>query len=125
MLRQMKKQDYLLIAGILLAALLVFLFFGRKASGKAGAVRVQIGDEVYAVYPLDQDREELLAGYDGGENLLVIKGGEAWISQADCPDRLCVSQGRISKKGQMILCLPHRIILTVISGEEEMDGISG
>ncbi len=125
MLRQMKKQDYLLIAGILLAALLVLLFFGRKASGQAGAVRVQIGDEVYAVYPLDQDREELLAGYDGGENLLVIKDGEAWISQADCPDRLCVRQGRISKKGQMILCLPHRIILTVISGEEEMDGISG
>ena len=121
----LRKQDFLLIGGILLLALVLFLYFFFTGRQNAGRVQVQIGEEIFAEYPLSEDREVPLTGWNGGENLLIIRGGEAWIEEADCPDRLCVKQGKISRKGQMILCLPHRIIVKVISGEEETDGISG
>ena len=59
-------------------------------------------------------------------NRLVIRGGEAWIEDADCPDRLCVKQGRISRNGQAVTCLPHKLVITVESGKEtELDVAEG
>ncbi len=58
------------------------------------------------VYPLN-----------GGSNILVIAEGEAWLSEANCPDLLCVRQGRIRYTGQSIICLPNRLTVTVEGGE--------
>ena len=41
---------------------------------------------------------------------------------ANCPDRLCVSWGKINKPGETILCLPHRIIIRII-GEGGVDDV--
>ena len=39
------------------------------------------------------------------------------MKDADCPDRLCVKQGSISKNGESIVCLPHKVIVTVTGGD--------
>ena len=54
---------------------------------------------------------------NGGSNVLVIEDGKAWISEADCPDRICVRQGKIHYTGQVITCLPNRLTVTVEGGE--------
>lgn len=38
---------------------------------------------------------------------------------ATCPDHLCIKQGAINKKGQSIICLPHKLIVEVVSGGEK------
>ncbi|MEE3468604.1 MAG: NusG domain II-containing protein [Eubacterium sp.] len=53
-----------------------------------------------------------------GRNRLIIRGGEAWIEEADCPDKLCVNQGHISHTHDSIVCLPHHISVR-IAGETE------
>ena len=53
-----------------------------------------------------------------GRNRLIIRDGEARIEEADCPDKLCVHQGRISHTNESIVCLPHRISVR-ITGETE------
>lgn len=50
-------------------------------------------------------------------NTLVISGGHAWIQDATCPDKLCEKQGRIHLQGQMIVCLPNRVVITIEGGE--------
>ena len=45
----------------------------------------------------------------------------AWLVDADCPDKLCVHQGKIDKTGEVITCLPNKLTVTVIgadSGDE-------
>ena len=54
---------------------------------------------------------------NGGTNILVIQDGQAWLSEADCPDLLCVKQGKIHYTGQVITCLPNRLTVTVEGGE--------
>ena len=46
------------------------------------------------------------------------------MSEANCHDQLCVKQGRINKVGQSIVCLPNRVVITVISGDKDsMDSV--
>ena len=50
-------------------------------------------------------------GYD--LNILFHPDGEAavMVSKADCPSQVCVHTGRIFRTGQVILCLPSRIVI--------------
>ena len=43
---------------------------------------------------------------------------------ASCPDQLCVDQNEISFDKESIICLPNKVVLTVISDtESDVDGI--
>ncbi|MBR0354702.1 MAG: NusG domain II-containing protein [Oscillospiraceae bacterium] len=107
--------DLSIILALLLLAggLYLALFLGREAGGCA-VVRVD-GVEterhslaIDGVFPLN-----------GGSNILVIENGEAWLSDADCPDLLCVKQGHVHYNGQTITCLPNRLTVTIEGGESD------
>ncbi len=84
------------------------------------------GRDRIAAYPLSEERTEEFLSPDGGRNILVISAGEAYMQDADCPDRLCVEQGRISRTGQTLTCLPHRLLVTIEEGEAAgLDGVTG
>ena len=55
----------------------------------------------------------IIDGYQGGFNHLVIKDGEAVLTEADCPDRRCTRMGPISEPGEWMVCLPHRVTVTI------------
>lgn len=118
----MKKQpkrryDIILIAALLVLALVLWLFL---AAGKDQGSRlvVRVDGEEQAVYPLDKDgRYEL----NGGSNILIVQGGEAWLEDAVCPDKLCVRQGKIRLTGQVITCLPNKLTVTVEGEKGEVD----
>ena len=97
---------FLLLAG----TLLLVTKLGRQAGGWAV---VRLDGEVVGRYELHDNGEYAL---NGGSNILVIADGYAWLRDANCPDRLCVKQGRIHYTGQVITCLPNRLTVTVEGG---------
>ena len=107
----------ILAAGIWLATELL------KKDGSFAVVTVN-GTET-ARYSLSEDAEIRLESENGGFNILVIKNGKADITEASCPDHVCVDQRAISKTGEAITCLPNKTVITV-DGEEdaEMDFVS-
>ena len=113
----MKIRDFILILAILLAALLIFLF---QTSGKregSWAV-VEINGVETGRYSLGCDGEFAL---NGGTNILTISEGKASVSEADCPDKLCVKQGKIKYTGQCITCLPNKLTVKIEGGEKGVD----
>ena len=50
---------------------------------------------------------------DKGTNTLVIENGQAHFINSDCPDKTCQKIGKISKSGETIVCLPHKVIAEV------------
>jgi hypothetical protein len=58
---------------------------------------------------------------EGGEqvNVLVIKDGEAYVQSASCPDGICAAHKPISRQGESIVCLPHRVVVTVQCTEQQ------
>ena len=118
----MTKADLLLLAAALCAALLfvLYLFFaGREGS----MVRVVCSGSLWGEYSLQEDREIALS-LENGTNLLIIRNGQVWMEEADCPDGLCIRQGAVSRVGESIICLPHELVVTV-EGEDGGDGLDG
>ena len=102
----------ILAAGIWLATELL------KEEGSFAVVTVN-GSET-ARYSLSEDAEIRLESENGGFNILVIKNGKADITEASCPDHVCVDQRAISKTGEAITCLPNKTVITV-EGKDEAD----
>ena len=115
----MTKADFLLTAAILVFAgvLLVRHFTAGPGDGWVVVSRDGVVEERL---PLSEDNRLLLKDASGNENLLVIEGGSVRLEDADCPDRLCVRQGAISRSGESIICLPHKLVIT-IEGRAETD----
>ena len=121
-----RKNDILFAAAVLLTAVVVYLAVNGIFGTQGGAVQVIKDGEVYAEYPLAEDVEvQIDYGQEQGINVLVIENGKASVTEADCPDRLCVKQKEISKNGESIVCLPHKLVIFVVGGEEaEYDGFT-
>ena len=103
----MKKFDIILIGIICaIAAVLSLGLWIFKSEGKTLVVKEN--NSIVAKYPLNTDRQVELAG-----NTFVIKSGTVYMSSADCKNQICVKTGKISKRGECIVCLPNRVILTI------------
>lgn len=109
----LKNPNVLLLLALLLAGgiLALVLLLGAKSGA---TVEVRVAGTTVASYSLQKNRTIELKG-EGGSNTLVIEGGKAWMTEADCPDGLCLGMGKISSAGQSIVCLPHKLVVEVKS----------
>lgn len=58
-----------------------------------------------------------------GYNKICIEGNTVKIIKSNCEDKLCVSEGAISKPFQSLVCLPSRLIV-YIEGNSKLDYVS-
>lgn len=113
----MKKNDITLITVLLGAAVLLLLatFFLKKNTVNGEAV-VLINGEEYARYPLNRDCVVQIPGLLG-ENTLTISDGMAFMSDAVCPDKICMDFGKIHYNTEMIVCRPGGIVVIIENGD--------
>lgn len=111
----MRKKDIVLLAVIILLAILyiAFALIFNDSRGKAFAC-VYIEDKLTAKYSLDQNCEHIISGING-TNTLVIEDGRAFISDATCPDHVCVNTGALDKDDNIktIVCLPNKVMICI------------
>lgn len=108
---QKLKNDIILALSVILIALGVFLVFNITKKQGGYAVVLQNGKEL-SRYSLSSDFTTDIS-YNGKSNTLVIKNGKAYVLAADCPDKVCVSHRKISKEGETIVCLPHKLVIAI------------
>ncbi len=120
----MKKGDFAIIAVVLLLAGAIFAAF---AAVPAQSLTCQITQDGKLVREI-----RLGAGYhdtitiDGAvHNEITIDGKVVYFSESDCPDQVCVRTGKLTKAGQMAVCLPNKVIVRLVSadGQQEVDAI--
>lgn len=114
------RNDILLIAILVLAAVVggVCLPLLR---GQGDTVTVTVDGKPYGVFALSEDRVEDIYTGDNAEQLnrLVIRDGKAFVETATCPDGICASHRAILHNGESIVCLPHRVVITVTAKEAQ------
>lgn len=111
------RNDLILFGALLLVAAALWLcvsLFSKE--GKYAAVTVD--GEVIDRVPLSKDGEYRYET-EGGFNVLVIRDGYADVTEADCPDKICVRAPKINRAGETVTCLPHRLVVTIEGGEEK------
>lgn len=117
----MKKNDWILIAAVLLVASIFFGIHFLGADSEQVMVEVSIDGELFGKYPLDEEQTIEI----NSTNRLKITDGRADMIWADCPDKLCVHQKAISRDGESIICLPNKVVVSIVGGEEsEFDAVT-
>ena len=54
-----------------------------------------------------------------GSNTVMVRPGGIRVSEADCPDRVCVNQGWLEGGVAPIVCLPHRLVMRIWCAQQK------
>lgn len=107
----MKKADVLLAVTALVAAAGIYFFYSAGA-GNGGGVEVTVDGESRAFLPLDEN-DSIRIDTQWGYNIVTVEDGWVSVQEADCRDHICVEHKKIRKTGETIVCLPHKLVVTV------------
>ncbi|MGF7056505.1 NusG domain II-containing protein [Brassicibacter mesophilus] len=126
----MTKWDKFLIVFILIASLLG-LYYVKVYVSDSGSKYISIqvdGDEYKKIsFGDNMEGKTIDINTEFGYNKLEIGKDRVRIIEADCPDKLDVKQGWISNPGEIIVCLPNRLIIEIKSDlktDDDIDYIS-
>lgn len=115
------KRDVIVIVSLLLIAFLGF-FAVKCFHGVAGeTVIAELDGECVFSHALNEDAETVIHGKTC-DNHIIIKNGEVYVSEAGCPDKICVDHRPISHGGESIVCLPNRLVIRIEGEPGETDG---
>lgn len=118
------RNDLILVFAILLAVIAVYAVF-LAVTEQGSYVRVTVEGQEYGVYPLGTDLRLQITGESGERvNVLVIENGQARVEEADCPDLICAHHRPIKNVGDSIVCLPNKVVITVIGDGGKVDTVS-
>ncbi len=104
------KTDLLLVIILLIAGGGLWIWKNQSTSGTV--VNIYSKNERIADLPLNRNDTYIVAN-ELGTNTIIIENGQAYMIDADCPDKICEEMGRISKPGETIVCLPHQLVVEI------------
>jgi len=123
-----KRWDFIITILLILLSFLPFAVFSYKQS----AIASENADYV-AVIRVDNEivKRITLTGNKGTEvfditssdsdvNTIEVKDEKIRIRAATCLDQICVLTGYISKPGETVVCLPHKLVIEI----EAINGVS-
>ena len=76
-------------------------------------------NKLVATYPLSVSRRFFV-----GPAEVLIADGKIRIVKNNCPNQLCVHTGAIKYPGQNIVCIPNKILITIVAPESSLDSVS-
>ena len=117
-----KIRNDIILAAVILVIAAAGLLFVKLTKVEGNNVIVKINGVEAASYSLEDDvRYEIKTGKNNENiNVLVIKNGKAYITEADCPDGICKEYRPISYVGETIVCLPHKVVIEITGDSTEM-----
>lgn len=116
-----KKLNFALVAIILalvMGAFAATYAFGESTDARLAVVKDADGNEY--VLSLSEDAQKTVTT-SAGTNVVVVENGTVRVTDADCPNHDCVEQGAISKAGQQIVCLPHKLTIDISDENAEAE----
>ena len=113
----MKKNDVILIGCLtIITVVVILLLYLTKTEGSK--VLITVDGKEYATLELNKDTTYTVELSNGEQNTFVIKDGTVDMTQASCPDKLCVNHSSIHYNHETIVCLPNKVVLQIIDGQD-------
>ena len=108
----------ILVAVLLLLSGAAALFLaGHEAEGTVVEI-LQDGKvlETIDLAKVEEPYTMVIEDHHGGSNTVEVEPGRIRISEADCPDQICVQRGWLDQEASPIVCLPHRLTIRLLGG---------
>lgn len=113
---KLKKLDFVII-GVLILITLVSSAAAIISTSKKYEnlyVNIEVDGKPYSRVPLSNRNDKIKIQTSYGSNIVEIESGKVHIYDADCPDKICIKDGFISKPGQILVCLPHKVVIQIV-----------
>ncbi len=112
----MRGRDFCLLAGIAGIIAVCFLLRGIVFRSDAACAEIVQDGKVIGTVRLDGGTQDIrVETEDGGYNIVHVENGGVSVIDADCSGHDCMRQGTVCRTGESIICLPHRLTITVKS----------
>ena len=127
--KTLKNDIFLILAVLLLAGALWGILALTKRQG--GEAVVTVDGDIVAKLPLREDTAVMIlpgGGFPADcdfRNTVEVSGGRVRVTEANCPDGICERTGWIEYEGESIVCLPHKLVVTVVGGADGPDAYTG
>lgn len=117
----MKKWDLIIIIVLIILSLMpIRLLISNNNSGDLKRVIISVNGEEYESLELKKNLNKIIKIEEGlGVNEICINKGQVYMKHSNCTDKVCMRQGKISKIGESIVCLPNRVFIEIKGDEEE------
>ncbi len=92
------------------------VFLWLKNTGDAGSVAdIWLDGELIESIDLNAVTipYEFEVSSEYGSNVIHVSHGTIAVTEADCPDQICVAQGAIADSAIPIVCMPHRLVIEI------------
>ena len=115
---------YIVVVIVLVFELMMLVWQNIRSKDNTVAEIVSDGKVVNTIDLSDIDEAyEFEVRNESGYNKIRAEKGRIAVIEADCPDKVCVNQGYITGGGLPIVCLPHK--LTITMGNGSVDAVAG
>ena len=121
--RRFGKNDLFFISFLVIFCIVVCVWVYKGGAVEGSKITITVDGKEYGTYSLFQE-QMITIGEGENQNIIQIKNGKAYMKEASCPDQLCVDQNEISFDKESIICLPNKVVITVISDtKSDVDGL--
>ncbi|MBC8588848.1 NusG domain II-containing protein [Paratissierella segnis] len=120
----MTKGDKLLIVFVIILSFLSMGYINKQAfSNDSKYVSVQVNGKEVKKIIFDKKiiGTTIPLKTEYGYNLIEIGDEKVRVIEADCPDKIDVKQGYISRIGETIVCLPNKMVIEIKGLEEDTE----
>lgn len=125
--RQLRWGDFLMYGLIAALAIGLFLATPLGAAGQAQVAVLTEDGKILFTKPLSelQTAGSFTIEAQGYHYTIAFEGGRIRFAEADCPDKVCVRTGWVSRNSQVAACVPGHLILKitgpVTNGGDDID----
>lgn len=117
-LRKFKFDIFLIILliGALVSWLVIWIVTSSNENKKA---IIEYDNEVVLELSLSENKEVRLKELSNGktlkyEMLIIVEDGTIRVEENECPNHDCIKEGKKNKVGDVIVCLPNKIVIRII-----------
>lgn len=114
----LRPADAVIIVSI--AAVLLALLIPTLSEEGVYAVITCNGETVDSI-PLTADGDYTYAALPG--MVFTVSDGSVAVTESGCAGRICVRSGKISHKGETLICVPNRAAVSIGGGRGDVDVI--
>jgi hypothetical protein len=81
------------------------------------AVIIEVKGLVVQRLDLNTSQEITIIGAIG-KTTVKIESGAAQVVHSDCPEKICVKTGKITHAGEIIVCVPNKVVVKIIGKQK-------
>jgi hypothetical protein len=124
--RTLRPGDLLVVVAFVVLAVALWSGGRLASSDVTGAVLVQDGTVIRTFTLADLDVDATFGVESLGYHYTIqTGGGRIRFATADCPDKVCVQTGWISRPPQVAACVPGHLLLRITGDSGGVDVING